>query len=189
MAVRRSRRTSTSGTATDGVYSGFDGEQTRGETFLRGIQRSDESGRVTFKTTYPGWYYGRATHIHFQVFLDNGLVATSQVAFPESVTRDVYKTPLYATRGQNSSVESNATDFVFRSAGAPPRELCTLTPDPATGGYAAALNVGLLRDRYSREQSIVSAFPLLTYRCNCVTRGGTGRATVTGPAETKRRAR
>lgn len=127
----------------DGVYSGFDGEQTRGETFLRGIHRSDETGRVTFKTIYPGWYYGRATHIHFQVFLDNGLAATSQVAFPEAVTRVVYDSPLYSGRGQNTAVESNARDFVFRSpAGALPRELCTITGS-RDDGYVAALNVGI----------------------------------------------
>jgi protocatechuate 3,4-dioxygenase beta subunit len=127
----------------DGVYSGFDGEQTRGETFLRGIQRSDENGKVIFKTIYPGWYPGRATHIHFQVFLENGLAATSQVAFPEAVTETVYKTPLYANRGQNTSVASNASDFVFRSpAGALPRELCTIKAN-SEGGYDAALNVGI----------------------------------------------
>jgi protocatechuate 3,4-dioxygenase beta subunit len=127
----------------DGVYSGFDGEQTRGETFLRGIQRSDEHGRVTFRTIYPGWYYGRATHIHFQVFLDNGLAATSQVAFPEAVTREVYQSSLYAGRGQNRTVETNAADFVFRSpAGALPRELCTINGSK-DDGYVAALNVGV----------------------------------------------
>jgi protocatechuate 3,4-dioxygenase beta subunit len=38
-----------------------------GQTFLRGLQTTDASGRVTFKTIYPGWYQGRATHIHVQV--------------------------------------------------------------------------------------------------------------------------
>jgi protocatechuate 3,4-dioxygenase beta subunit len=128
----------------DGVYSGFEGEQTRGDHFLRGIQRSDENGKVTFKTIYPGWYHGRATHIHFQVFLDNGLAATSQVAFPEAVTESVYKTPLYSERGQNRTVSSNAADGIFaRPAGALPRELCTITRDAATGGFIALLNVGI----------------------------------------------
>ena len=125
----------------DGVYSGFD--DGRGETFLRGIQMSDDKGHVTFDTIYPGWYHGRATHIHFEVYLDNGLVATSQVAFPENVTREVYTSPLYAGRGQNPSIESNATDFVFgHPAGALPRELCTIRGD-VKDGYQAALNVGI----------------------------------------------
>lgn len=127
----------------DGVYSGIDGEGTREETFCRGIQRTDKDGKVTFKTIYPGWYYGRVTHIHFQVFLENGLVATSQVAFPESITRDVYHTQLYAERGQNKTVATNADDFVFRRpSGALPHELCT-TKKNSTGGYDAALNVGI----------------------------------------------
>ena len=124
-----------------GVYSGFD--DGRGETFLRGIQMSDEKGRVTFDTIYPGWYHGRATHIHFEVYLGNGRVATSQVAFPEDVTRDVYQSALYARRGQNRSVEGNASDFVFgHPEGALPRELCTIRGDVANG-YDAALNVGI----------------------------------------------
>jgi protocatechuate 3,4-dioxygenase beta subunit len=38
-----------------------------GQTFLRGIQTTDAGGRVTFTTVFPGWYQGRATHIHVEV--------------------------------------------------------------------------------------------------------------------------
>ena len=38
-----------------------------GQTFLRGVQTTDANGQVTFRTIYPGWYSGRATHIHVQV--------------------------------------------------------------------------------------------------------------------------
>ncbi len=73
----------------DGSYSGFSqpGNDTTGETFCRGIQLTDDNGQVTFQTVYPGWYQGRITHVHFQVFLDSGLAATSQIAFPEEVDR------------------------------------------------------------------------------------------------------
>jgi protocatechuate 3,4-dioxygenase beta subunit len=132
----------------DGVYSGFanqpGGVNTTGQTFCRGIQLTDSNGQVKFTTIYPGWYNGRITHIHFQVYLNNGLIATSQVAFPDDITRVVYDTALYAARGQNTSVASNAADMVFGSpSGDLQYELCTIMPNSTTGGYDAALNVGI----------------------------------------------
>jgi protocatechuate 3,4-dioxygenase beta subunit len=38
--------------------------------FLRGIQGTDKLGRVEFRTLYPGWYSGRAIHIHLKVHPD-----------------------------------------------------------------------------------------------------------------------
>ena len=37
------------------------------ESFCRGMQTSDEQGRVQFVTALPGWYFPCATHIHFMV--------------------------------------------------------------------------------------------------------------------------
>ena len=45
------------------------------ETFLRGVQITDASGRVAFETIYPGWYQGRDTHIHLQVHMSGHSVA------------------------------------------------------------------------------------------------------------------
>lgn len=124
----------------DGAYSGYN--QAVGQTFCRGIQLSDATGKVTFKTIYPGWYSGRITHIHFQVYLNNGLVATSQIAFPEDITRAVYTTALYAARGQNTSVTSFAMDNVFSDG--TQYQMCTIAANAATGGYDATLNVGII---------------------------------------------
>ena len=131
----------------DGLYSGFkipDRTDTTGQTFFRGIQLTDKNGHVTFKTIYPGWYPDRMTHIHFQVFLNNGLVATSQVAFPEDITHIVYDSPLYVERGQNMTVVDNINDIAFEDPIADlPYQLCSITPDPSTGGYNAELAVGV----------------------------------------------
>ena len=99
----------------DGVYSGVSqpGNDTTGETFCRGIQLTDANGQATFQTVYPGWYQGRITHVHFQVFLDSGLAATSQIAFPEEVTDAVYAVEPYAAKGPNTSVRSIEEDMVF----------------------------------------------------------------------------
>ncbi|MFJ2955357.1 intradiol ring-cleavage dioxygenase [Streptomyces sp. NPDC087270] len=36
-------------------------------TWLRGIQMTDHQGFVTFRTVFPGWYSGRAVHVHTKV--------------------------------------------------------------------------------------------------------------------------
>ncbi|MCS6808209.1 MAG: T9SS type A sorting domain-containing protein [Bacteroidota bacterium] len=127
----------------DGVYSGYNqpGANTVGQTFMRGIQITDSNGRVRFTTIYPGWYTGRVTHIHFQVFVTSILRATSQLAFPDAVTAAVYRTPLYAARGQNTSVPSNAADSIFRDGFQ--HQLLTITENPTTGGYDASITVGI----------------------------------------------
>src|SRR4029450_6300067 len=44
-----------------GVYSGVQGDS---DDFLRGVQRTNATGWAEFRTVYPGWYRGRAVHIH-----------------------------------------------------------------------------------------------------------------------------
>ncbi len=126
----------------DGSYSGFSqpGNDTTGETFCRGIQLTDDNGQVTFQTVYPGWYQGRITHVHFQVFLDSGLAATSQIAFPEEITAAVYAVDPYAAKGPNTSVSSFSQDMVF--ADGTQYQMASLTGDP-NSGYTATLLVGI----------------------------------------------
>src|SRR5436190_2223599 len=68
-----------------GIYSGYEGQgdkqdlSTVGQKFLRGTQFTDRAGRVRFETIYPGWYEGRATHIHFKVLVDERNVLTGQM--------------------------------------------------------------------------------------------------------------
>ena len=131
----------------DGAYSGYSSSQNgshAGETFLRGVQTSNAAGQVQFTTIYPGWYAGRITHIHFQIFLQNntggGAEATSQIAFPQAVTQAVYASSLYAARGQNTSVASFAQDNVFSDG--VDFQLATVSGSVAAG-YTAALTVGV----------------------------------------------
>ena len=56
---------------------------------------------MTFITIYPGWYQGRATHIHVEVTINGRSVKVTQIAFPEDVTAQVYRTGVYASSGQN----------------------------------------------------------------------------------------
>src|SRR5204863_9153766 len=105
-----------------------------GQTFLRGLQATDAQGRATFKTIYPGWYQGRATHIHVQVFVNGRAVKTTQIAFPEDVSSSVYRTGVYAAKGQSTT--SNSGDMVF--ADGTQYEMASLSGNTSSG-YTAAL--------------------------------------------------
>lgn len=86
-----------------GNYSGFgkpdgNGANAGGQHFLRGFQQTDAGGRVRFQTIYPGWYPGRAPHVHLMVRTSEGSLLTTQLYFPEAVNEAVYATALYAAR-------------------------------------------------------------------------------------------
>ena len=124
-----------SGNYSEYSQPGYDGT---GKTFLRGLQTSDANGQVTFTTIYPGWYAGRATHIHVEVFRGSSLVKTTQIAFPEDVTRAVYATGVYASKGQSST--TNGGDNVFSDG--TQYEMAALSGD-TTSGYTATLTIGI----------------------------------------------
>ena len=124
----------------EGRYSqyaqgGFDG---RASTFLRGMQTTDSNGRVTFMTVYPGWYQGRATHIHVEVSVNGRSVKVTQIGFPESVNAEVYRSGVYASRGLNPT--SNSGDMVF--ADSISEETAAIGGSPA-GGYSATFTVNV----------------------------------------------
>lgn len=133
----------------DGEYSGYDGmngPSASPQTFLRGIQKSDGEGCVTFKTLYPGWYEGRITHIHCMVFLAGAPLtraspsqATTQFAFPADATAAVYASRLYG-KGPNTSVLRLEDDNVFGDGAV--SEMLTLTGSVEVG-FAAGIVVGV----------------------------------------------
>ena len=111
---------------------GFNGS---GQTFLRGVQTTDAAGQVTFNTIYPGWYGGRATHIHVDVYVNGRSVKVTQVAFPESTSAVVYASGVYASKGQNTT--SNTRDNVFSDG--TDTEMATVSG--GAGGYTATLRI------------------------------------------------
>lgn len=119
-----------------GNYSQY-GTQTN-QTYLRGIQTTNASGEVTFTTVYPGWYQGRATHIHADVVRNGTSVKVTQIAFPESVNAAVYGTGVYASRGANPT--SNVRDGIF--ADSIDSELATVSGDTASG-YRATFRIAI----------------------------------------------
>lgn len=80
--------------------------------FLRGVQVTDERGLVEFSTVYPGWYNGRAIHIHTKVHLGGHVSHTGQLFFPPEITEDVAKLEPYKKRlGVERTTE--AEDHVY----------------------------------------------------------------------------
>lgn len=127
-----------------GVYSGYEGQgdgrrlSTVGQTFLRGTQFSDEAGAVTFETIHPGWYPGRATHVHFKVFVGPRTLVTGQMYFPDAVNETIYRTAAYGGR-RLARDTLNATDVFARSED--PRRLGFCAMRPEGSGYVADLNI------------------------------------------------
>jgi hypothetical protein len=81
--------------ASEGVYSGMQGDD---RTFLRGVQVADSTGTATFRTIFPGWYQGRALHIHLKV-IQAGYTWTGQLFFDEQALEAVYALEPYSERG------------------------------------------------------------------------------------------
>lgn len=123
----------------EGVYSGVQGSS--GTNFLRGFQVTDAGGKTAFTSIYPGWYPGRAVHIHFKIRTKGADGAdyefTSQLFFDPTVTNAVYAQAPYAGRGTPST--SNNADNIYRSGG----EQLLLKPVEASGSYSATFNIAL----------------------------------------------
>ncbi len=72
------------------------------ESFCRGMQTADDQGRVQFVTSFPGWYFPRATHIHLKVLPPGlGEEATTQLYLHNKNCDEVYATEHYRHRGPN----------------------------------------------------------------------------------------
>ena len=101
-----------------GVYSSVKDQGTTGKKFLRGYQVTDDNGTVRFTTIYPGWYQGRAIHIHDKVRTFEGpektLEWTSQLYFNNSINEQVHTQPPYSKHGLPDM--TNEQDGIYTGA-------------------------------------------------------------------------
>jgi protocatechuate 3,4-dioxygenase beta subunit len=127
-----------------GVYSDVSGAGS-GRRFLRGYQITDANGVAAFTTIYPGWYSGRAVHVHFKLRLFAGSTTsyefTSQFFFDESLTDAVYANAPYNTRGTRNT--RNTTDGIYNGLTSAQKAALTLQTTPATSGYTGIINLGV----------------------------------------------
>ncbi len=104
-------------TRTDGIYTGVtpapaacssNNQAAIATDVGRGVQTTDTRGIVYFDTLFPGWYRGRAVHIHFQVKRDGTSTRVSQLFFPEPITTSVFdRHPDYDIYGQPDTTFAN----------------------------------------------------------------------------------
>lgn len=154
----------------NGVYSGSTdpGFDTTGEDWLRGYQVTDEQGLTKFITIYPGWYSGRAVHIHFKIRTDpeaeQGYEFTSQLFFDDDLSDVVFEEAPYAD-GRGARNTRNDNDNIFSgSDGLLTLTLAPLTDEEAeeleldTTGYKSTFYIGLdLNDDTSGESNFNGA--------------------------------
>ncbi len=120
----------------EGAYSGVEGGE---GTFLRGIQMTDGGGLAQFATVYPGWYMGRAVHVHVKVHIGTSEVHTGQLFFDDETTAAVYGEEPYAERGTPDQL--NADDQIFNQSGG----TTIVNVAPADQGYLGTVTLGVQR--------------------------------------------
>ena len=119
-----------------GVYPGVGSAS--GQKFLRGYQNTDASGSAKFMTIYPGWYQGRAVHIHFKIRPTASSEFTSQLFFDDALSTQDFAQAPYSQKG-TQGITRNAADGIFQqSAG---KLLLNVTKSGDV--YSATFDIGL----------------------------------------------
>jgi protocatechuate 3,4-dioxygenase beta subunit len=123
-----------------GAYSDVSdpGFNTKGQRWLRGYQTTDASGTARFTTIYPGWYQGRAVHIHFKIRPTSASAFTSQLFFDDALNTEVFAQAPYSQKGTQGIVR-NASDGIYQQTGG--KLLLNVTR--SGGAYAATFDIGL----------------------------------------------
>ena len=115
---------------------------TKGTKFLRGYQTTDANGMAKFTTIWPGWYQGRAVHVHFKIraAAANGKISdfTSQLFFDETLNDQIFAQAPYTQKGGAGRLR-NEGDGIFQGGGGK----LTLAPTKVADGYAATFDIGL----------------------------------------------
>jgi protocatechuate 3,4-dioxygenase beta subunit len=108
--------------------------------FMRGVQTTSSAGIVYFDSVFPGWYMGRAIHIHFQILMGATSTRVSQLFFPEDITQKIFASHVdYKQFGQPDTTFSN--DNVLGSVPAADRDRLLLKIARMTDGAMLASKV------------------------------------------------
>lgn len=132
-----------------GRYSMYS-EGVQQQTWLRGMQFADESGRLSFETIVPGCYPGRWPHIHFEVYPDadaatnvDNAIATSQLAFPPEMLGDVYALREYGDSARHlAELGDQITDDVIFAGGNWKSQVATMK-GVVNSGFTGSLEVNI----------------------------------------------
>jgi protocatechuate 3,4-dioxygenase beta subunit len=133
----------------EGTYSDVSGMGNgtggAGRKFLRGYQVTDANGIAQFTTVYPGWYSGRAVHVHFKLRLYAGSTTTyeftSQFFFDEVLTDVVHAQSPYSSKGRRNVV--NTTDGIYNGLSTAEKNALTLRATAESSGYTGEITLGV----------------------------------------------
>ncbi|MBL7751590.1 MAG: intradiol ring-cleavage dioxygenase [Chitinophagaceae bacterium] len=104
----------------DGYYSEYGGTSMQsvnytGVHFLRGRQVTDANGLVTYTSIFPGWYQGRATHIHVHIYNASGAsLLVTQIAFPEGSNSAVVT--INSSAGTSYGYSKGMTGYTYNAS-------------------------------------------------------------------------
>ncbi|TKA22140.1 hypothetical protein B0A50_08197 [Salinomyces thailandicus] len=108
-----------------GVYSDMEDEGTLGTWWLRGIRKTDEYGLAQHVSIFPGFYAGRAQHMHIKAHVNytvhdnNSTISfgavphTGQLFFDQSTLTQINKVPPYTL--DTNTFTTNVDDRVLTS--------------------------------------------------------------------------
>lgn len=116
------------------------------ERYCRGVQTSDAQGRLNFNTVVPGWYNGRAVHIHFTVRVDGKEYLTSQLFLDDALLDEIEKQTDYVAHGARNT--RNDQDGILPKEG---REPFMLETAKRADGALHAWKVLVLRNALDEE--------------------------------------
>jgi protocatechuate 3,4-dioxygenase beta subunit len=110
-----------------GFYSGFNGQNPdmpytgaaermpeNDDRFCRGAQVTNSDGIVSFRTIFPGWYNGRAIHIHFVALRPGSGPATTSY---RSTQYMVFTTQMYFDEAFSRNIHENYAPYMSRASG------------------------------------------------------------------------
>ncbi len=135
-------------------------KQTDKLTFLRGIQFTDERGRVEFATVFPGFYMGRTNHIHFKVreggqvvprrssaagktYVEGHTSHIGQVFFPEDLAAELMRHEPYAKHQIHRTTQAEDGIFADQHGAASVARLRAVEAKRPEAGYVAELIVAV----------------------------------------------
>jgi protocatechuate 3,4-dioxygenase beta subunit len=120
-------------------------------TYLRGGQFSDAKGIVRFTTVYPGFYAGRALHLHVAIRITGGnnyleerhVAWVGQLYFPEVANRSVLSAREYG--GRSVSALTNDQDHFYENMGGEASTLSvhTIGRDTTDDGFFGRMTIGI----------------------------------------------
>ncbi|CCG84187.1 protein of unknown function [Taphrina deformans PYCC 5710] len=147
---------STDGQVNDATYLSKRGSPVESSRWLRGVQRTNHEGTVSFGTIVPGWYRGRCDHIHLRIHSANSTVVdghllggttshTGQLFFDDSLIQSLrdQESGVFPYSSRKEEPKWNDKDGIFLHEGGKEQLVTITTSSNAKDGYEGSIVVGI----------------------------------------------